>query len=417
MAGAGAIHDVAIVGAGSAGIAAAKAAQALGLDYVVLEASHRIGGRGYTEELAPGVAFDLGCHWMHTASLNPYVAIADRLGFTYRKGTFPRGLWVDGGWASERDMASYGEFWERNLAAIIAAGRAGSGVSIADVTEREGRWTPLFDYWSAVANAADSDQVSVEDTFNYHDTDENWPIKEGFGALIAQFGADVPVALNCAVNRIDWGGRPMKLHTAKGMVRARRALVTVSTGVLSAGDIRFDPVLPDWKLAAIAGLPLGTHNRIGLMFDRDVFGPDCPEGAGILLPGEEPIGFSFRPFGQNMAVALTGGRYALWLERAGEAAAVDFATEKLAKIFGGGIRSQVIGHIVTAWAGDPWTRGSYSAALPGQGRQRAELARPLEDRLFFAGEATSTDSHATAHGAYISGPKAMRQVAESLSRD
>src|SRR5262249_54260690 len=71
MADAGTTHDVAIIGAGSAGIAAAKTARALGLDYVVLEASHRIGGRGYTEELVPGVAFDLGCHWMHTASLNP----------------------------------------------------------------------------------------------------------------------------------------------------------------------------------------------------------------------------------------------------------------------------------------------------------------------------------------------------------
>jgi monoamine oxidase len=117
----------------------------------------------------------------------------------------------------------------------------------------------------------------------------------------------------------------------KGTVRARRALITVSTGVLGAGDIRFDPNLPEWKLAAIAGLPLGTHNRIGLMFDRDVFGPDCPRGAALLLPGEEPIGFSLRPFGQNMAVAMTGGRHALWLERAGVAAAVDFAKEKLAK--------------------------------------------------------------------------------------
>lgn len=416
MAEAGTIHDVANIGAGSAGIAAAKAARALGLDFVVLEASHRIGGRGYTEELAPGVAFDLGCHWMHTASRNPYVAIADRFGFTYRKGTFPRGLWIDGDWAGDADLASYGAFWERNHAAVLAAASAGSGISIAEATERESRWTPLLDYWASVANAADSDRVSVEDTFNYHDTDENWPIKEGFGALIARFGADVPVTLNCAVTRIAWGGRRIELHTATGAVRARRALVTVSTGVLGAGDIRFDPVLPDWKLAAIAGLPLGTHNRIGLMFDRDVFGPDCPEGAAILLPGEEPIGFSFRPFSQNMVVALTGGRHAVWLERAGAAAAVDFAKEKLAKVFGSGIMTHVTRHIVTAWAGDPWTRGSYSAALPGQGRQRAELARPIDDRLFFAGEATSTDSHATAHGAYISAVEAIRQVAGSLGR-
>ncbi len=232
--------------------------------------------------------------------------------------------------------------------------------------------------------------------------------------MIGRFGSDVPVTLNCAVTRIGWAGRAIELETTKGPVAARRALITVSTGVLGAGDIRFDPAQPDWKLAAIAGLPLGTHNRIGLLFDRDPFGSDCPEGAGILLPGEEPIGFSLHPFGQPVAVALTGGRHALWLERAGPAAAVDLAVEKLVKMFGAGIGRRVRRHIVTAWAGDPWTRGSYSAALPGQGRQRAELARPIDDRLFFAGEATSTEFHATAHGAYLSAVDAMRQVAESL---
>jgi monoamine oxidase len=360
--------------------------------------------------------FDLGCHWMHSASVNPYVAIADRFGFTYRKGTFPRALWIDRRWADEVDLTSFGAFRESNHATILAAGAAGRAISVADVTEREHRWTPLFDYWCSIANAADSDQVSVEDTFNYHDTDENWPIKEGFGALIARFGADVPVRLNCPVEQVHWGGRAIELQTPKGTVRARRVLITVSTGILGAGGIRFDPGLPDWKMGAIAGLPMGTHNRIGLIFDQDVFGPDCPEGAGILLPNEEPIGFSFRPFGQPMAVALTGGRHALWLERAGVAAAVDFAMEKLTKIFGNKIRAHLRRYIVTAWGGDPWTRGSYSAALPGNGRQRAALARPIDERLFFAGEATSTHSHATAHGAYTSAVQAMQQVADSLKR-
>jgi monoamine oxidase len=124
------------------------------------------------------------------------------------------------------------------------------------------------------------------------------PPNKKLGALIARFGADVPVTLNCAVERIDWSGRAVELQTPKGTVKARRVLITVSTGVLGAGDIRFDPNLPDWKREAIAGVPMGTHNRIGLMFDKDVFGPDCPEGGGVLLPEEESIWFSFRPFGQ-----------------------------------------------------------------------------------------------------------------------
>ena len=158
MPGAGTVHDLAIIGAGSAGIAAAKTARALGLETVLLEASHRIGGRGYTEAFAPGIAFDLGCHWMHSASLNPYVAIADSFGFYYRKGTFPRGLWLDGRWATDAEYESYLAGRTRHDAAITAAAEAGRDISIFDATEREGRWTPLLDYWVSIANAVDPDE-------------------------------------------------------------------------------------------------------------------------------------------------------------------------------------------------------------------------------------------------------------------
>jgi monoamine oxidase len=416
MAGAGQVYDIAIVGAGSAGLAAAKTARALGLDVVVLEASHRIGGRGYTEELAPGVPFDLGCHWMHSASLNPYVAIADKYGFTYRKGSYPRGLFIDGRQATQQEGAELESFLDRNHEAVIAAAKGGRDISLADATERDDRWTRVFDYWTTIATSADSDQVSVMDTLHYNDTEENWPLKEGFGALIARFGADVPVTLNCAVQRIEWGGPEISLQTKKGTMRARRVIVTVSTGILGAGDIQFDPALPNWKLAAIEGLPLGTHNRIGLMLDRDPFGPDFPKGSLLLEEESEPMGFGFRPFGQDWIVGYTGGRFATWLERAGQAAAIDLAKERLAKVFGNDFKKYVTRAIVTAWGGDPWVKGSYSAAQPGQGHQRGELARPLDDRLFFAGEATSTEFHATAHGAYITGVNTARAVAKSLGR-
>ncbi|MGH6941120.1 flavin monoamine oxidase family protein [Hypericibacter sp.] len=416
MAGAGQVYDVAIVGAGSAGLAAAKTARSLGLDVVVLEASHRIGGRGYTEELAPGVPFDLGCHWMHSASLNPYVAIADKYGFYYRKGSYPRSLFIDGRKATAAEGGELEAFIDRNHDAVIAAAQQGRDISVAEATERENRWTQVFDYWTTIGNAVDSDQVSVMDTLHYNDTDENWPLREGFGALIARFGADVPVTLNCAVQRIEWGGSEAVLHSKRGPIKARRVIVTVSTGILGAGDIRFDPALPNWKQAAIEALPLGTHNRIGLMLDRDPFGPDFPKGSLLLEESAEPMGFGIRPFGQDWVVGYTGGRFALWLERAGQAAAVELAKEKLAKAFGSDIKKYVTRSIVTAWAGDPWVKGSYSAALPGQGHQRAEISRPIEDRLFFAGEATSTEFHATAHGAYITGIDIARAVAKSLGR-
>ena len=90
--------DVAIVGAGAAGLAAAKTLGELGVPFVVLEASHRIGGRAYTEAVGPGQPFDLGCHWMHSASINPFVAIADAHGFDYNKSGFNRRMRIDGAW-------------------------------------------------------------------------------------------------------------------------------------------------------------------------------------------------------------------------------------------------------------------------------------------------------------------------------
>jgi monoamine oxidase len=410
-------HDLAIVGAGAAGLAAAVAARELGLDTVVLEASHRIGGRGYTEEFAPGVAFDLGCHWMHSASLNPFVAIADRFGFTYRKGTYPRGLYLYNRWGTEAERAALDAFIDRNHDAVMAAAHARAAVSQADVTERDSLWTPVFDHFTTLGTSVDPDQVGVEDTASYNDTGENWPVKEGYGALIARFGAGVDVALNCAARRIDWRGKAIAIETPSGTVSARRALITVSTGILGAGDIRFDPVLPDWKEAAIAALPLGTHNRIGILFDRDIFGSDCPRGAIIMMPDSEVQAFALNAFGENYAVGYTGGRHAVWLERAGQQAAIDFTMERLVHVFGSEIRGHVQRTIVTAWHGDPWTRGSYSAAMPGQGHQRGELARPIDDRLFFAGEATSVEFMATAHGAYLSGIAAVRAIAGSLGME
>jgi monoamine oxidase len=111
---------------------------------------------------------------------------------------------------------------------------------------------------------------------------------------------------------------------------------------------------------------------------------------------------------------VTGGRFGSWLERAGTAAAVDYLTERLVKSFGGAVRRALSPRsIVTAWEGDPWTLGSYSAATPGNGHRRTELARPVDDILFFAGEATSPDFFATCHGAYLSGIAAIESIARS----
>jgi monoamine oxidase len=402
--------DIAVIGAGAAGLGAGRRLKELGVSFAVLEAAHRVGGRGYTEEIAPGVPFDLGCHWLHSASLNPFVAMADAAGFTYRKGTFDRSLNFASDWTASTDVKDCDDFLERSYAALREAHAAGRDVSVADVVERDSPWTGYFDYWISLNASVDSDQISAVDLYNYRDTGEDWPLKEGYGTLIARLAQGLPIQLNTAVTNIDLGGKELRLTTPEGAVAVKAIIVAVSTGILGGGGIRFTPDLPDWKQQAIAALPLGCHNRIGLLFDRNVFGDDHPRGTILLSSDSEPMSFKIRPFGYDYVVGLTGGRFADWLERAGIEASVDLAGENLKKAFGSSITKHVVRHLVTAWRGDPWVKGAYSAARPGTVGQRPRLAEAIDGRLFFAGEATSSEFFATAHGAYLSGIRAADEA-------
>ncbi|MGI9416161.1 MAG: flavin monoamine oxidase family protein, partial [Hyphomicrobiales bacterium] len=403
--------DVVIIGAGAAGLGAARTLQRLGKSFVLLEASHRIGGRAYTEEVRPGVPFDLGCHWLHSASLNPFVKIADELGVTYTKDGFPRNCFENGRWVSAEEIEEWEAFFDAQFTVTARFTETGRDASVFDVTERESRWTPAFDYILSLYASMDVDQISAADLISYRDTEENWPLKDGYGTLISRFGADVPVTLNAAVSEIDWTGPRIRATSSKGTVSADAVLITVSTGILGAGDIRFTPALPDWKLEAVANLPLGNHNRICLVFDRDVFGPDVPAGFMAITGDEVPMSFHVRPYGFDYVVGVTGGRFADWLERAGQQASVGYATEKLVSVFGSDVAKHITGHNVTAWRGDPWVKGAYANALPGQFHQRAKLAEPINGRLYFAGEATHPEFFTTAHGAYLSGIAAAERLA------
>jgi monoamine oxidase len=411
--------DVIIIGAGAAGLAAAQAAEARGLTYRVLEASHRIGGRAYTENMAPGMPFDLGCHWMHSASRNPFVAIADRLGFAYQRNTgWDTHAFLRDHWLTPAENAELNALGPANHAALAQSVARGEDVAVADLVDLDHPWAAFQAYWFTLYSSRDMDQASAADVLAYEDTEENWPLRDGYGALVAAWAAAVPVTLNAAVRRVTWGSKVVRAETAKGTVTGRRLLVTVSTNLLASGRITFDPPLPDWKLAAADALPLGVHNRIGIKLSHNPFGPDAPPSASIALGDDEPpMSMQLRPFGMDYVVGVTGGRFGQWLERAGQDASVAHLTERLVAAFGGDIRKALTNRcIVTAWGDDLWTLGAYSMATPGNAHQRRELARPVDDLLFFAGEATSPHAFSTCHGAYQSGIAAIEAIAD-LAKD
>ena len=409
--------DVLVIGAGAAGIGAGLTLSRRRVDFAIVEASHRIGGRGYTEELAPGEFFDLGCHWLHSASINPLTAVADRLGYTYRKEAFSRRVFTDGAWQPDTIIDERDAYADRTYAAMHAHSDAGEDISIYDCMDRDNRWASMFDHWITLDTSADPDQVSAFDLVRYNDTNEDWPIREGYGRLICELGAALPVELNCAVERIDWRGSRVVVTTAKGVIKAKAVILTVSTGVLGADDIEFLPRLPDWKRDAISAVPLGHHNRICIRFERNLFGEKANEGVTLLKDNDECMALRIRPFGFQRVVGGTGGRFAQWLERAGVEASVAYVVDCIAEVFGNGIRKHVGGHVVSAWSSDPWVRGAYAASLPGQFHQRQHLAATVAEKILFAGEATSDGFQATVHGAYLSGEAKALEAVRTLKLD
>ena len=408
--------DVVVIGAGAAGLAAGRALGASGLTSVILEADARVGGRAHTEIMSDGAPFDLGCHWMHSASLNPFVDTADALGVRYerREGYGRSGFFRQGAWVEDIEVAAAFRAMNERQKSVADAWTQGLDQSVFDTVDRDEPWAEVLDFYDTLNTSSDVDQISIGDLVSYNDTDENWPVVDGYGALVSQWGAAVPVSLNTAATCVQWQGPGVVVETAKGQIKAKCAVIAVSTGVLASGDIRFVPELPTEKQEAIWALPLGNYNRIRLEIDRAVFPDDATERVVVEREGHPLIQISLGAYGFNCAIGIVAGRHADWLERAGTDASREAVIDALCYVFGNDIRSKVKSDRQSAWRGNPFVRGAYSTAQPGQFHQRAVLAKPMADRLFFCGEATSTDHFCTCHGARMTGERAIREVQSIL---
>jgi monoamine oxidase len=417
--------DIVIVGAGAAGIAAGVRLRAAGVRFVIAEAQARIGGRAWTDAATfPGVPFDRGCHWLHEAGANAYRAIADRLGFGYDAGFRfdTRTYFLGGRRANAAEAGGIVAALQDAYARIYEAGGRGLDVAAAQVLDPADPWHPYVDLVIGLDTSAAPDAVSVADMTSGVQIGADYPVREGYGDLVAAYGRELDIALATPVTGIDWSGKGVAVTTARGTIRARAAIVTVSTSVLAGGGIRFTPALPDATRAAIDNLPLGCAEKVAFLLDaplRDF--PSC-HTAGIDDPEaarRRPTSLYLNPFGRPLAIVHYAGSYAADLARAGDAAAIAFGLEALADAAGSGVRARIRGAAATGWLADPFVRGAYSAALPGAAGSRAVLGRPVGARILFAGEAASPDAYASCHGAHESGiaaaEKALALIADVAS--
>jgi len=399
--------DVAVIGAGAAGLAAAHELAAAGMDVLLVEARARIGGRAWTLREGQPCALDLGCGWLHSADVNPWLQIAGELGFTIDNSTPP---WArrsrDIGFApgEYEDFSRAADlFWDR----LEAAKDAEPDAPASAFVEAGSRWINLLESISTYYSGAALDRVSTRDIGRYVDTGVNWRVVEGYGALIAAYGADLPVVFNAPVSAIDHSGARVKTDTPRGTISARAAIVTLPTNVLASGAIAFRPAL-DEKLHAASHLPLGLADKLFFRMHRP---EDFPKGVHFFGAIDRPTAsYDVRPLGCPILECYFGGSLAADLEKGGAAAFESLARKQLTKHLGADVVANITPIACTFWQNDPFARGSYSHALPGHADERLVLAAPVGDRLFFAGEACSPEHFSTAHGAYMTGIEAARQV-------
>lgn len=408
------VYDVVVVGCGAAGLAALERLSAAAPDLRILglEARDRIGGRAHTV-VREGLPLDLGCGWLHSADRNPFVELARGFGVQVDDS---EAAWTKQSagleFPPEEQKAFFAAF-DAFEARVAAAGREPDRPA-GELLEPGGRWNPLIDAISSWYNGAEYDRISVHDYLAYEDDEVNWRLPSGYGALVARVAEGLPVRLGAPVTRIDRSGPILRLDTPEGEVRAQAIVLAVPTPILAEERLRFDPPLPA-KTEAAADLPLGLANKAVLGLAEPEALP--AEGHWFGRTDRTDTGSHYlRPFGRPYVETFFGGRCADALELEGPGAATDFAIEEMANLVGTRFRKRATGLAETRWRAEPWSGGGYSYARQGRHAARAELVEPVEDRIFFAGEAAHSTLYSTCHGARLTGLRAADEILERLGR-
>jgi monoamine oxidase len=403
--------DVAIVGAGAAGISAARRAAAARQSYALLEASDRVGGRCITDRSIFGVPFDRGAHWIHMPDLNPVAKLTARAGFDIYPAPPGQKIRISRRNAREGEMENFLASLLRASRAIGDAARGGKAdISCAQALPRDlADWKPAVDFvLGPYGCGKDLAEVSAADFALSVERDVDSFCRQGYGALLAKLADGLTVQLNTPVTQIDAYGRGgAELETPRGKIRAKAVIVTVSTSVLASGRIKFLPEMPKRLLDAVAKLQLGSYdhialelpgNPLGLARDDLVFEKSDSARTGALLANMSSTA---------IGMVDVGGKFGRELSAQGEAAMVDFALGWLVNLFGADVKKAVRRTHATRWNNEPYVLGAFSAASPGGQPGRKILMEPFAGRVWFAGEAVHETLWGTVGGAWESGERAV----------
>jgi monoamine oxidase len=399
--------DIVVIGAGVAGIAAARRIIAANRKVVVVEAAGQIGGRCLTDGATFDVPFDRGARWMHNAETNPMVRLARNAGLDVFPVPASQKIRIG------RRNARAGET-EEFLAALVRANRAIDEAArgkldtscAAALPKDLGDWAGTAEFvFGASFAGKDLRELSAIDKIRAQDRNAAIACRQGLGTLIARLADTVPVALSTPASRIVWSNRDVSVETQAGKIAARAAIVTVSTNVLTAGAIKFAPDPPKRVLDAAAKLSLGSYDRIALQLPGNPLGLSRDEIV-IEQSNSTRTGLLFANIGGSSLCTIdVGGSFGRDLSDQGERAMVAFAVEWLTKLFGSEAAAAVKKTSATRWNAASHVLGAMSAASPGGQPSRRTLAEPF-GCVYPAGEATHETLWGTVDGAWETGERA-----------
>ena len=403
-------HDAVVIGGGAAGIAAARALHDAGRDVLLIEAGDRLGGRARTID-HDGMPLDHGCGWLHSAKRNPWTALAEHYGFAVDRASPKWGeQWRDLGYPAS-EQAAFGAAWDRWEGAARAAADDPDR-SLGDFIDPTDRWRPQLDAVSGYANGAPLARVSLHDWLAYENasTEDNWAVPAGYGTLVVRHSEGIAHRTGVRARLIDHSGALIRVETDTGVIETEAVVVCVPTTVLAREELRFRPALPA-KHAAASALPLGLADKVFLR----VADGELPTHGHLIGDPYRACTMSYRlaPFGRPLIEGFYGGDSAEGLEAEGDGAAAAFAIDELVALLGSDWRRRLTPLGATRWRAERFIHGSYSHAAIGGALMRRVLAEPVDDRLFFAGEACSRDDFSTAHGAYETGVAAAAAMIEA----
>jgi monoamine oxidase len=399
--------DIVVIGAGAAGIAAARRVMAANRKVVVVEAASQIGGRCITDSATFDTPFDRGARWMHNPDTNPMIRLARSVGLDVSPAPVGQKMRIG------RRNARAGET-EQFLAALVRANRAIDeasrgklDTSCASVLPKDlGDWAGTAEFLLG-ANFAGKDlkELSAIDKARAQDRNSAIVCKQGLGTLVTKLGEQTPVALSTPASRVLWSSRDVSVETSAGKIVARAAIITVSTNVLSAGAIKFAPDIPKRTLDAAAKLSLGSYDHIVLQL------PDNPLGLArddILVEQSNSTRTALllaNIGGSSICSIDIGGSFGRDLSEQGEQAMAAFAREWLTKLFGSEATAGIKKISATRWNASPFVMGAMSASAPGGQLSRKILTEPI-GCMYLAGEATHDTLWGTVDGAWESGERA-----------